>query len=91
VWGYGFLFVTAISSCSVIGAFLLPLVGMRFYDGLMTTLIGLAMGSLSGSALFHLLPQVYCKNTLWARTFTIVRLELCVVFFFFLCDFFKCP
>ncbi|CAG0883634.1 unnamed protein product [Cyprideis torosa] len=59
IWGYGILFVTLISLCSLVGALLLPLMGKTFYDKLLTTLIGLAVGSLTGSSLFHLLPQAF--------------------------------
>ena len=58
VWGYGFLFVTIISACSLAGVSVLPMMGRDFYSQLLTTLIGLAVGSLAASAVFHLIPQV---------------------------------
>lgn len=59
VWGYGILCVTIISLMSVMGVSFLPLMSKSFYDKLLTTLIGLAVGSLSGSALFHLIPSAF--------------------------------
>ena len=59
VWGYGFLCVTIISFMSVIGVSFLPLMSKSFYDYLLTLFIGLAVGSLSGSALFHLIPSAF--------------------------------
>lgn len=59
VWGYGILCVTIISLMSVIGVSFMPLMSKSFYDKLLTTLIGLAIGSLSGSALFHLIPSAF--------------------------------
>lgn len=59
VWGYGVLFVTLISLCSLVGVSVLPLMGKAFYSKLLTVLIGLAVGSLSGSSLFHLIPQAF--------------------------------
>jgi zinc transporter 14 len=59
VWGYGFLCVTIISLMSVIGVSFLPLMSKSFYDNLLTSLIGLAIGSLTGSALFHLIPSAF--------------------------------
>ena len=59
VWGYGILCVTIISFMSVIGVSFLPLMSKSFYNHLLTTLIGLAVGSLSGSALFHLIPSAF--------------------------------
>ena len=56
-WGYGVLFVTLISLCSLVGVSVLPLMGKAFYSKLLTVLIGLAVGSLSGSSVFHLIPQ----------------------------------
>lgn len=59
VWGYGFLFVTIISFCSLVGVSVLPMMGKAFYSKLLTVLIGLAVGSLSGSSVFHLIPQAF--------------------------------
>uniref|UniRef100_T1IM00 EF-hand domain-containing protein n=1 Tax=Strigamia maritima TaxID=126957 RepID=T1IM00_STRMM len=59
VWGYGILFVTVISLCSLVGVSVLPFMGKSLYQRLLTFLIGLAVGSLSGSAVFHLLPQAF--------------------------------
>lgn len=57
VWGLGLLFVTAISLCSLLGVSVLPLTQKAFYKQLLTALIGLAVGSLTSSSLFHLIPQ----------------------------------
>jgi len=59
VWGYGILCVTIISCMSVLGVSFLPLMSKSFYDHLLTVFIGLAVGSLSGSALFHLIPSAF--------------------------------
>ncbi|KAL7640930.1 UNVERIFIED_CONTAM: hypothetical protein RMT77_008067 [Armadillidium vulgare] len=59
VWGYGILFVTLISGCSLAGVSVLPLMARDFYQKLLTVLIGLAVGSLAASAVFHLIPQAY--------------------------------
>ena len=58
MWGYGILFVTLISLCSLVGVSVLPMMGKEFYSKMLTVLIGLAVGSLSGSSAFHLIPQV---------------------------------
>jgi zinc transporter 14 len=49
VWGYGILCVTAISLTSVIGVSFVPLMSKSFYNNLLSSLIGLAVGSLSGT------------------------------------------
>lgn len=59
VWGMGFLFVTIISLCSLLGVSVMPLMDKAFYKQLLTMLIGLAVGSLSASSLFHLIPQAF--------------------------------
>ncbi|KAK2722275.1 metal cation symporter ZIP14-like [Artemia franciscana] len=59
VWGYGFLFVTMISLCSLVGVSVLPLMRKTFYNNLLTAMVGLAVGSLFGSSVFHLIPQAY--------------------------------
>jgi len=40
----------------------MPVMGKVFYKHLLTCMVGLAVGSLTGSALFHLLPQVRLKS-----------------------------
>jgi len=57
VWGLGLMFVTAISLCSLLGVSVLPLMQKAFYKQMLTALIGLAVGSLTSSSLFHLIPQ----------------------------------
>ncbi|ODN00585.1 Zinc transporter ZIP14 [Orchesella cincta] len=57
LWGYGFLLVTIISCSSLVGVSLMPFMAKDFYKHLLTVMIGLAVGSLTGSAVFHLLPQ----------------------------------
>lgn len=59
VWGYGLLFVTLISGCSLAGVSVLPLMAHNFYQQLLTLLVGLAVGSLAASSLFHLIPQAF--------------------------------
>ncbi|KAJ1525718.1 hypothetical protein ONE63_008928 [Megalurothrips usitatus] len=59
VWGMGILFVTIISLCSLLGVSVMPLMDKAFYKQALTLLIGLAVGSLSASSLFHLIPQAF--------------------------------
>ncbi len=59
VWGYGILCVTVISAMSVMGVGVLPFMSKQFYSSLLTALIGLAVGSLTGSAIFHLIPSAF--------------------------------
>ena len=59
VWGYGILMVTVISLASVAGVAVLPIMSKSFYSKLMTGLIGLAVGSLAASAVFHLIPGAF--------------------------------
>lgn len=61
-WGYGVLCVTLISLMSVTGVVLLPLMSKSFYRKLLSALIGLAVGSLLASALFHLIPGAFALD-----------------------------
>ena len=63
VWGYGLLMVTVISLASVAGVVVMPIMSKTFYSQLMTGLIGLAVGSLAASSVFHLLPGAYRDPT----------------------------
>jgi zinc transporter 14 len=59
VWGFSFLFVTIISFCSLIGVTVLPFTSRSSYQNALNLFEGLAVGSLVGSALFHLIPQSF--------------------------------
>ena len=59
VWGYGLLMVTVISLASVAGVVVMPIMSKTFYSKLMTGLIGLAVGSLAASSVFHLIPGAF--------------------------------
>ncbi|ODN00583.1 Zinc transporter ZIP8 [Orchesella cincta] len=59
VWASAFGFVTIINLSSIMGIIFFPLMKKSFYTIVMRTMIGLAIGSLSGSALFHLIPAAF--------------------------------
>ena len=57
VWGYGFLSVTIISLCSLMGISIFPLMKTEIYEKVLLYLIALAVGSLSSIAIFQLIPE----------------------------------
>lgn len=59
VWGYGFLCVTVISLCSLVGASVVPFMKKTFYKRLLLFFIALAIGTLYSNALFQLIPEVW--------------------------------
>ncbi|XP_069070126.1 metal cation symporter ZIP14 isoform X1 [Pleurodeles waltl] len=64
VWGYGFLCVTLISLCSLVGASVVPFMKKRFYKRLLLYFIALAIGTLYSNALFQLIPEAFGFNPL---------------------------
>ena len=68
VWGYGLLSITIISLSSLFVIAVIPLIGQSIYYKLMSFLVALAIGTLSGDALLHLIPHVssaiiFCNNS----------------------------
>ncbi|KAL0979006.1 hypothetical protein UPYG_G00179210 [Umbra pygmaea] len=59
VWGYGFLCVTLISLCSLVGASVVPFMRKTFYKRLLLYFIALAIGTLYSNALFQLIPEAF--------------------------------
>ncbi|KRZ03950.1 Zinc transporter ZIP8 [Trichinella zimbabwensis] len=57
VWVVGMSLVTLINFAAVIGILLFPLVNKKRWQTLLDWCVGLGVGSLSGSAIFHLLPS----------------------------------
>ncbi|XP_070622080.1 metal cation symporter ZIP14 isoform X1 [Erythrolamprus reginae] len=62
VWGYGFLCVTIISLCSLVGASVVPFMKKTFYKRLLLYFIALAIGTLYSNALFQLIPEAFGFN-----------------------------
>ena len=58
VWGYGTLAVFIISLFAVLGGLFVPCMSEGFYDKTIQTMIALAVATLTGDAVLHLLPQV---------------------------------
>ncbi|KAJ8285928.1 hypothetical protein GJAV_G00032570 [Gymnothorax javanicus] len=58
-WGYGFLCVTVISLCSLVGASVVPFMRKTFYKRLLLYFIALAIGTLYSNALFQLIPEAF--------------------------------
>ncbi|GAB6030884.1 hypothetical protein CHUAL_007716 [Chamberlinius hualienensis] len=54
---YGTVSVTIISLCSIFGVVIIPCMRSRGYSYVMTALIGMGFGILTGDAILHLLPQ----------------------------------
>jgi len=59
VWGYGILSITVISLTSLLAIAIIPLMGHSIYKKIMSFLVALAVGTLSGDALLHLIPHAF--------------------------------
>ena len=57
VWLYSFGCVTLISVCSLLGIFILPLTKKSIYNKLLLFFLYLSVGTLTGNAVFHMLPK----------------------------------
>lgn len=58
-WAYGFLFVTVINICALVGVVVLPIMNTRIYKKVLLFLVALAVGSLAGSGLLVLIPEAF--------------------------------
>ena len=59
VWGFAVLSVTIISLTSLVGVAIVPFLNQNSYTNVINFFEGLAVGSLLGSAIFHLIPQSF--------------------------------
>ncbi|KAM8728157.1 zinc transporter ZIP6 isoform 1-T2 [Acanthopagrus schlegelii] len=56
-WVGGFVSITVISLLSLLGVILIPLMNKVFFNFLLSFLVALAVGTLSGDAFLHLIPH----------------------------------
>ncbi|XP_072267989.1 zinc transporter ZIP6 isoform X2 [Pyxicephalus adspersus] len=61
-WVGGFISITVISVLSLLGIILVPLMNKVFFKFLLSFLVALAVGTLSGDAFLHLLPHSHAKH-----------------------------
>ncbi|XP_067651491.1 zinc transporter ZIP10-like [Haliotis asinina] len=64
VWGYSTLAVVIISLVGLLGVAVIPIMQKVFYNHLLQFLIALAVGTLTGDALLHLLPHAIIGHRL---------------------------
>uniref|UniRef100_T1HHD1 Uncharacterized protein n=1 Tax=Rhodnius prolixus TaxID=13249 RepID=T1HHD1_RHOPR len=78
-WIYASVSVVLISLCGVLAVAVIPVMQKAVYHGLLQFLVALAVGTLCGDALLHLLPHAMMSINLW-RGFVAA---LSVAFFYF--------
>ena len=61
-WGYGFLAITICSFLSLGVIVMIPCLGKGFYNMLMAYLVALAVGTLAGDAMLHLIPHAFIEG-----------------------------
>ncbi|CAD0206657.1 unnamed protein product [Chrysodeixis includens] len=57
VWLYSSLSILAISACGLLGVAVIPIMHKTYYNHLLQFLVALAVGTLCGDALLHLMPH----------------------------------
>ncbi|XP_041466306.1 zinc transporter ZIP12-like [Lytechinus variegatus] len=57
IWGYSHLAVLVISLVAILGALFLPCMSGFVYEAIIQTMMALAVATLTGDALLHLIPQ----------------------------------
>ena len=70
VYGYGTLAVFVESSCSVFGLVIVRWRDSPTYNYILSGMLGLAVGSLTGNALMHLIPHVRSLFQFYAKVYT---------------------
>lgn len=62
-WGYGFLAITICSFLSLGVIAMIPCLKKSFYNVLMSYLVALAVGTLAGDAMLHLIPHAFIEGS----------------------------
>lgn len=61
-WIGGFLSITIISLLALVGGVLIPFINKVCFNFLLSFLVALAVGTLSGDAFLHLIPHVRLRS-----------------------------
>ena len=80
-WGYGLLAVTVINLTSVLGFFFKPCMNTVIYKKIMMYMVSLAVGTLSGSALVFLIPEVSGDIILYSTYCSILQYTVYSVYY----------
>lgn len=75
-WVGGFISITIISLLSLLGVVLIPLMNRVFFKFLLSFLVALAVGTLSGDAFLHLIPHVSPRDVQLFKTQTVYHRSL---------------
>ncbi|XP_029039101.2 zinc transporter foi-like [Osmia bicornis bicornis] len=62
VWAYSTISILIISLCGLLGVAVIPFMGKVYYHQLLQFLVALAVGTLCGDALIHLLPHAMMSH-----------------------------
>ncbi|VDD95291.1 unnamed protein product [Enterobius vermicularis] len=86
MWGVGFTMVVIISLSSALGILLLPFLSPSFYDKTLTFFVALGVGTLSSSAVFHLIPEAFELINLMPNYLPKAATIIAGVYLFFVVD-----
>lgn len=62
VWVYSTLCILVISACGLLGVAVIPIMDLTYYQQILQFLVALAIGTLSGDAMLHLLPHALAPD-----------------------------
>jgi len=72
-WGYGFLAITICSLLSLAVIAMIPCLNKSFYKMLMAYLVALAVGTLAGDAMLHLIPHAFIEGSNLSAEITVSK------------------